>query len=99
MTDRSYEFFKISALLDEELPAEQALEIKKQILICDRCRKEFEELKKIDSLLCDWDSKTNGSIKASELYIDKLFKRMQCKKNRTLASLVEHLRSHQTSHS
>lgn len=72
MVDKTKVLTQISALLDNELPEKEALVIKKHLLTCHRCRREFEQLKEIDCLLTEWDHRTTRCLKPSTSYEDRL---------------------------
>ena len=86
MVDRANVLSQISALLDNELPENEALTIKKHLLRCKKCREEFEILKKIDNLLNLWDRQATESIKTSDSYEDRLCLRIKAIKKRTSSS-------------
>jgi anti-sigma factor RsiW len=71
---------QISALLDNELPEKEALAIKKHLLSCHRCRTEFDQLKKIDYLLNEWDYQTTKCLKSSTSYENRLCVRIRALK-------------------
>ncbi|MBN2287907.1 MAG: zf-HC2 domain-containing protein [Candidatus Glassbacteria bacterium] len=86
MVDRAKVLAQISALLDNELPEEEALAIKKHLLSCHRCRTEFEKLKKIDYLLNEWDRQATELIKTSNSYQDRLCLRIRSIRNNSVPS-------------
>ncbi len=81
MVDRAEVLAQISALLDNELPDKDALDVKKHLLGCKGCRAEFEKLKKIDHLLNEWDRQAIKPIKPSDSYEDRLCMRIRSMKN------------------
>ena len=94
MITRASMLSQISALLDDELPEKDALAIKKHLLSCNRCRAEFEKLKKIDRLLNEWDRQATKFIKTSDTYSERLCQRIRAMKNRKLSSRNRQMTNH-----
>ena len=94
MITRASMLSQISALLDDELPEKDALAIKKHLLSCNRCRAEFEKLKKIDRLLNEWDRQATKFIKTSDTYSKRLCQRIRAMKNRKLSSRHRQMTNH-----
>ena len=94
MITRANVLSQISALLDDELPEKDALAIKKHLLSCNRCRAEFEKLKKIDRLLNEWDRQVTKCIKTSDTYSERLCRRIRAMKNRKLPSRHKQMTNH-----